>query len=387
MYRFTIASRSIEGWLLVIGVALLPVYVFDSGGIQPSHALLATFSVAVLCRKGVPSNSWAILLAAISVYSFFVESFYAVFDGSNSIINGVYFFYNFILSCAVYTYCRDYGMSILVPGILISCAIVLGSTVASGVSLYSGDAGRSTAVFNNPNQLGYFSVCLLSLGYLMYRNFIIRYFFAVAICFIALMLSIFSLSKAAMISNFLVIFIALKPALDPNKKSFRAKLYVSFFWLIFVAFLLIAAIYFYVTGLAGDFAFVQRLQGMFSEADSSLLERGYLAFLDANAWAFVFGLGDSQASNIVGHEVHSTLASVLNNYGIVGFLIFGSALLLWAIKLHSIYGFWGMACIAGPAMLYGMTHNGTRFTIFWILFSASMSTVSRNKIQNYNLLY
>ena len=82
-------------------------------------------------------------------------------------------------------------------------------------------------------------------------------------------------------------------------------------------------------------------------------------------------------ADIVGHEVHSTLGSVINNYGFLGLILFSAVLAIWAFRLWQSYGAVGMISIAGPAMLYGITHNGIRFTIFWLLFAASMA-MARN---------
>lgn len=145
------------------------------------------------------------------------------------------------------------------------------------------------------------------------------------------------------------------------------------FWISLVVFGLGFIVTYYLQGSFNDYLFVKRLQGMADESDSSLASRGYFGFLEGNTFQILLGLGAERVAEIVGHEVHSTLASVLNNYGVVGFLMFASALGVWALKLWRAYGFTGMACLTGPAMLYGITHNGTRFTAFWVLFAASMA--------------
>src|SRR5690606_1287440 len=95
--------------------------------------------------------------------------------------------------------------------------------------------GRAVGTFNNPNQLGYFSVCILSLAYLLYRDEYLSYFAAFVVFVIAIFLSITSLSKAAMIANFIVAFMVLKPArinkVDINK--FERAISILF-WLILV---------------------------------------------------------------------------------------------------------------------------------------------------------
>ena len=41
------------------------------------------------------------------------------------------------------------------------------------------------------------------------------------------------------------------------------------------------------------------------------------------------------------------------------------------------FGFIGIFLINLPPMLYGITHNGIRFTIFWILISLTLSQKNR----------
>jgi hypothetical protein len=88
-------------------------------------------------------------------------------------------------------------------------------------------------------------------------------------------------------------------------------------------------------------------------------------------------LGTHQILEIVGHEVHSTFGSVLNSYGFVGFLLFLSAIGAWMWQIYRAYGVTGVACMVGPALIYGISHNGIRFTIFWLLFATSLGMASR----------
>ena len=370
--KYIFGGGAFVSFLLILGIALLPVYTFSSGGIQPAHAILALFAITTLQARGIPLLSWVLFLAAISFYAFFIESFYSIIGiNYSSIINSIFLFYNFIVVVSVFSYCRNYGISALVPGIIVACIIAAISIVITATSFNSVYQERSTGLFNNPNQLGYFSVCILSLTYLLYRHGNFNFFFTIILFFFAIALSITSLSKAAMVANFFVIFLALKPVSATNKKFLGIRAF--FFWALLILFLLTTLYVFYAQGFFDDFRFVQRLQSITHEDDSSLESRGYFAFLEGSSLQIIFGLGGYNVADIVGHEVHSTLASIMNNYGIVGFLLFSGALVVWALKLWQAYGFIGMFCLTGPAMLYGITHNGTRFTLFWVLFGASMA--------------
>ena len=364
---------SLDAGLLFIAAAILPIYVFKSGGIQPAHAMFAVFAVLTLATRGIPTPAWSILLFALFAHSFIAETVHALANGeARFIINAVFFLYNFILVTAVYQYVSKNGLSTLVPGIIIAATIALTVVLMTGVSLREWtDNGRGTGTFNNPNQLGFFSVCLLSLVYLFYQSNNIGYWLALGFFAVATFLSVASLSKAAMVANFVVIILALKPASSRNS---------IFAWTIGMAIGVLILMRMFQDGRFDEYIFVDRLMAMSNESDSSLESRGYFAFLEGNAIELLFGLGEAQVREIVGHEVHSTFASVLNNYGVFGFLIFSGVIFIWIVRIWQHYGIVGCISIIGPPMLYGITHNGVRFTIFWLLFASSMAMVHRSKL-------
>lgn len=361
---------NVGSFLLAVSIGLLPVYTFSSGGLQPAHFLLILFSGFVFAGGSIICSTWSALLLAVFVHSFFVEAFYTMIGGDpRFLLNGVFFLYNLLISVAIYTHCKRYGISMVVSGTMVACIIGTGTVFLSGVDLRgTGNAGRATGAFNNPNQLGYFSACLLSLTYLAHTHRLIRFRFSAPMFASAVLLSIASLSKAAMIANFLVIFFIFKPNMSKSG---------LLIWGIGIAFSVSILVYLYHYGAFDQYLFFNRLANMASENDSSLESRGYFAIAQSNSFQMLLGLGGENVDNIVGHEVHSTLGSVLNNYGIFGFAIFSCTIGIWLHRLLKCYGASGMFCLAGPAMLYGITHNGTRFTIFWVLFAASMAMAER----------
>lgn len=377
-------AGSIDGFLLALGVALLPLYIFDSGGIQPAHLVLSVFSMMVFIGEGILWRWWLASLAAVSIYILFLESFYVIGGADlSSLMGSMFFFYNFFLSAAVYSYCRRNGISVLVPAVIIACMIAfLSVLLIDGSPEYI----RSTGSFNNPNQLGYFSVCILSLTYLLYRHNHIKYTTATGMFIVAILLSVSSLSKAAMISNFLVTVIALKPSNNEEASSNNSILS----WLLVVFIAVVTIVFLYIQGVFNEMIFVQRLQGILYENDSSLEARGYFALAEGSPLQVIFGLGEYRVIEIIGHEVHSTLGSILNNNGLIGFGLFLSILIVWVRTLWVAYGFLGMCCLVGPVMLYGIAHNGVRFTVFWVLLAASMAMASSikaaRKIKNKELL-
>src|SRR5690554_4814011 len=156
--------------LFFLGVALLPLYMFGSGGVQPAHMVFFLFVFFVFLSRGVVAENWTVLLLVLGGYTFAVESFYAISTGKpNDLINSIFIIYNLCVASAVYSYCSSFGFKTLVPGVIFSALLAVSSITIFSAVFESGGV-RSTGTFNNPNQLGYFSVCILSLTYLLHVN-------------------------------------------------------------------------------------------------------------------------------------------------------------------------------------------------------------------------
>jgi len=359
----------LEGMITFIGTALIPVYVFRNGGIQPAHAVFAVFICYSIFRYGLSTDLMAQTFGLFVSYVMAVEVF-SVIIGQNPryLMSAIFFVYNFFLFNAIYLYVRKNGAASISTGVIIAGLVALISVIINGVDLKELVDGRPIGSFNNPNQLGYFSVCLLSMTYLFYQHRYLRYRTSVILFGVSLFLSIVSLSKAAILANFGVVFLAVTPRLRPSTI------------VIWVAILVGALMYFIhllSSGTFDDYLFYRRLLQFSIEGDSSLEARGYFTFLQGNPLQILFGMGSGNIIEIFGREVHSTFASVLNAYGALGLLGFLVMITIWTANLWRSYGFVGVSCIAGPAMLYGITHNGTRFTIFWLLVASSLAMSQR----------
>ena len=91
--------------------------------------------------------------------------------------------------------------------------------------------------------------------------------------------------------HFIVIFLAL----TPGRVGFHARnnflsIGAGFIWALLIVAGVVILIMFYMQGSFDEFRFVQRLQGMAQESDSSLEARGYFVFLEGSTLQIVFGL-------------------------------------------------------------------------------------------------
>lgn len=360
-------KEKMYGVLLFLSFSTTSMYFFDSGGAQIVHLLLfLIFSLFItLNRFRIDIISGCLLF--IFSYSLLNESLVAISSGFyEDIIFPIYCLFNVLVYISISRLSNQNLLPYMVYGHLLSIIIAIISVVISGASLVASHdvSYRAIGLFNNPNQLGYYSVCSFSMIYVFYRLNKLKLLAAVFFSFLCILLTFYSLSKAAILS---IIPIALF-ALVYNKKIF----FIS-------SLLVILSIPFIANNLAknpsvyADIKVVTRIVNMGNENDSGIASRGYYAFMDGSSLEIIFGQGYRAIRNIVGHEVHSSFASLLNYYGILPFISFILLNLYWYYFLNKNFGFRGSVIIFTPPFLYGLTHNGLRFSIFWMLIAVSMA--------------
>lgn len=361
--------------VLGIGLALTPVYIFDSGGMQITHLFFAILMFLVIIKEKIKVPKLSLLVLLFFLYSVMVELIYGIINSSViQLINPIYILYNFLLLTTVSAVVEKYGMSSVKFGLIIAVTIATVSVLATGIDLTNlNGEGRPAGTFNNPNQLGYFSTCIISISYLLHHHKYNNYLETQILVLSAFVLSILSLSKAAMLANTLVLIFLFSPK---NLKMLGFFIFLAFPCICYIIYLLLN------NGTLEDYLFYQRIFNMMDEGDSSLSERGYFAFLNGNPFQMLFGLGEENVKKFVGHEVHSTFGSVLNNYGFIGITIFVVVYCYWIRILFLAYGWLIAILIMAAPTLYGITHNGLRFTIFWLLialsYSAAKSTIAEH---------
>lgn len=236
-------------------------------------------------------------------------------------------------------------------------SLVNTSTSFEGISHLTNEGVRYRAIgtFNNPNQLGYFSVCIAGIACYLFLIDKIKFAeFLILITFILLM-AIASLSKAAMVS---VLFYSL---------IFVDKKFYKFLILMFGILSLLLMVFFQFFDIA-DVKFVNRLLQIGTGGDDNFIGRGYAPLLNPDL-RLLYGWGSGYSELQINHEVHSTLGNLLISYGLTGFTLFLSLLAFVFLRLKMIFGLTVAAGLMLPTMLYGLTHNGLRFAIFWVFLS------------------
>lgn len=353
-----------------IAVALLPVYLWSSGGLQISHYLLAGYCFSYILFNGFGFSAPDKVLFFLWAFAFVRESFSVVMGAEiRALLPVAHIFFSFVVFNAM----RRAFVSAISVRFFIFClclagALAVAGVLAMGYSLKVDDeGGRAVGTFNNPNQLGYFSVCFFA--FIFYFRLIgyLSTFWLLLFLPVAFFLAIASLSKAAMI--------AIGAAAIFGGFSLSRNKFAILFGSIVLASLVILAFSLYASGYFDGYTFIRRLEGIGSSNDDNLEGRGYYLILTAGVLELFFGFGLLSVIKNVGHEVHSTIFSFVSNYGLIGGSAFLVFLFMWMRRVYAATGLNGLVLVVMPVMLYGITHNGSRFSIFWLLLGFSFATL------------
>ena len=237
---------------------------------------------------------------------------------------------------------------------------------------------RMVSSFNNPNQLGYFA--LMSASILIFASYKIQLkpkLLLLGIVF-ALILVFASLSKAAIISY---IGLALFFLFSRNKnKKFKRNFTISVLLLV-----LIFSIAYNTTSVIKHNQLISSVQSRIAKIghdSDDTIEGRYYHRIYAYPQYWLFGAGEGMYSRFNSRvELHSTLGNIQVSYGMIGTILFIILILLALKKDH--YRSWYILFFI---MMYGLTHNGIRNSLLWILLaliSCNSSSIRNKKVSKH----
>jgi hypothetical protein len=213
--------------------------------------------------------------------------------------------------------------------------------------------------------MAYFAVCIGAIALTLYLARLINIPTAVLLLAAGLVLILAALSKAGLIAFTLILF------------AFSILSTKRVHWIIGSFALTIIPVclaYIINAGYFEQAYALQRLHSIGADSDDTLYQRGYLMFQYFDTLGEIFfGLGNDKVQHILTHEVHSTLMYNLVNYSFIGFMLYAGFLIIWVKNLVERFSITAMIGIAGAPMLYGLAHNGTRFTLFYVLIAFGLS--------------
>lgn len=370
--------------LLFLAIATLPLYLWDSGFPQVSHILLG---FAILLQSIMRGNRFNLSPASKILLVLFFAS--ALIDLSRSLFLGydpidlagpVYVLFSAV-SLSFFSIKSGTCPTIIVNAFLLSLAIATIGLLIGGVSLSidtsSEVAYRSIGTFNNPNQLGYYGACALSIAFILYWQRII----SPLVCFAMILLSVFlviaSLSKAASISSIAAV-VAFTVNLFPG---FFAKIVLkpkAMHCIVLISLLGFATYYFFAGGGLPlvdleNLKIFDRLSSIGSQNDDSLDGRGYWIIWNSGVFELLFGYGLSGVRALIGHELHSTFFSFFANYGLLVGSLYVCMFFAAYCKSVKTLGHIRSIISYAPILLYGITHNGSRFTVLYLFIALAIS--------------
>lgn len=361
---------------------LKPFYFWGSGLPQISDLVLLFLMIVFFIKKrfrinfNVGAKKFIIAGLLFVSYVVLVNLVWALILSSSNrfLINSVYYIYNFFVSLLViilFTEYKENLYKITYKAIIVSVFIQILMYVISGG--FSG--GRMAGGFNNPNQLGYYSLLVMSILIFLSNRINVKVKWFILAIFSSLLLAFASLSKASIISSFGLIFFFILT--NNNNRKFKWKVIT-----ICVLILLVLTYVYQTTNIIQENQLLQSVQQRINiigkDSDDSLESRGYNRITEyPEYWIFGSGEGELSRFESTGMEFHSTLGNIQVSYGIIGLLLFLRILYL-SLKNDSFRSWYIIVFI----MIYGLTHNGIRNTMLWILLSLLLTEASPRKSKN-----
>jgi hypothetical protein len=388
----TARGISLADSILLLSIASLPLYLWSSGLPQISHLLLlaaALFQVFVQ-RKTFSLSIQAKVLLSLFVLGLCLDVVRAVLVGGvddKHLLVSVYLLFS-VVAFAAYSRLVLLHPRLAAIAFLMALLLAVIGVFVGGVSLVSSvdsdSAYRSAGSFNNPNQLGYFGVCALSLVFMFSWAGILPSLISFLAVAASLFLVVSSLSKAAIISSLVAIIIftfdfarTFLIKIFSDTRSWLAAIVV-----LFLILLLSALGILHVPSMnIEDFKLYDRLASIGADNDDSLDARGYWLLTSFGLSELLFGYGASNVNILLGHELHSTFGSFFANYGLFGGLLYIFFFAICFYRCEKNIGMTRSLVCYLPVVLYGITHNGSRFSVLYLFVAASVSLFSARRLR------
>jgi hypothetical protein len=370
------------GALIIAVLALIPAYILPSGGFQIIDFPLASIIlITIISTKKfsinmnqvyylIPLVSWA---AVIDLSYLVLNNDISYLFGLAPVIYAPFIIYTFTI---IYLrILRNNQISYIYLGLILSIVV---SLTVKGVS----EKGRAVLSFNDPNQLGYFAVILLSYIILLIRfkdirnvNNLAYYCIDGLIILFAHYFMLLSVSRSTM-AGILVLDVCLL------KNIWKLKVFFPVILFVIISSLMI-------NFFSPDFIqkrFATR-PGAFAEQgmDQQFKERAlsplnYLTGLQILVGRGQGGFGPKEKGMLAFNRVngytgesHNAFLEMLRGYGLIGLVLFlywlGRA--IWASRiLHDALWVWG------SLLIFNMGIYGLRWRGFWILLGLLFALVS-----------
>ncbi len=356
----TTSSSNVVFIFVMVYLLTCWVYVSPSGSPQPADfaMVLAIAGGILFARMRFPKSTWYILLPLIGFvyYVVLISTLRTLETGDMEPLKHARYYVFNLLVVIVLSFLVTNKRN-LINAVMVTLCISVIILFVLQITLFNFSASRQRLLFNNPNQLAYFGILCASifgvciarcvgsrkistLGFLISTWYVLISLSLSALTALGLLVTIVLLQLGAIrvlligAGTVLALTISLQVA-DPGDS--RIVTYMHDSW---------------------DNRFGRVEEKLEDEA-----ARGYPRLVEFPEY-LIFGAGEGARWRFgTGQiEIHSSWATILFSYGIPGTLLFGT--FIWI--LYKNIGF-GLAVYILPAAGYSITHQGLRFTLFWIL--------------------
>lgn len=355
--------RNIDIFFLIASIVLKPINLFPSGMPQiADFTLMFGMFIYIIRYRGltyidrfISRHLIAILL--ILYYQITVNlSWYLIMDSTVFLRKTFYYIYNIFVYLYIIDIYLRHGEVCLKTNIAKAC--LYSSIVAElGVLTVSGQALRKVGFFNNPNQLGYYSLVIAAYAF----TFIEKRSERNTVIILSIIMLIQSGSKASFIGY--AVFIILYESYNSDKDNNFIRKLLSIMVIILSLYLVLYSDVPYFR----DNVEIQNMRNRLNatESDDNLWAgRGYNRITEVGKH-FLWGMGEGgyeRFTTMDGVETHSAFANVYVSYGLIG-LISYAYILYSSIRKEPI----GSLAILSGILVYNISHNGVRNTLVWIL--------------------
>lgn len=370
-----IKNRFNEEIILILYFTLKPLYLFSSGLPQISDMFLIAAALGLLLKERgrirIPYAymQWVTIFLVTLVFQALVQSVWWVKTKDNRmLLYAAYYLFNFIASIVCIYIGNAVGTERLKYALCKGCffSIIVAAIGIVTQNRYHGI--RSVGFFNNPNQLGYYALLVLTV--IAFFPKVLPKWQNIIILVVSVWANLLSLSKASIVglAGLAICYVIW----GSNNKTIRkivtevlllTVLFGAIYWLLYSNSRII-------TGNAILSFLRRRLLRISLENDSTLGNgRGYNRVWELG-YHFLWGKGEGaydRFNTLTGLEVHSTFFNTLVSYGLFGFVAY--FFLMVKPLQHQGNTVHNLACFSG-LFLYFFTHNGIRNTLLWILLSA-----------------
>jgi len=343
---------------LFIYILTYPIYIWSSGIPQIGDFIGIILIILVLLQvKKIKLNRIMIISLILLFYITIVNLVWGIIlnEHINSFMSSSWYIYNIFIMFIFIIVIQNYSKTLDVIKYAVITTIIIQFTI---VMIVPNPNFRAIGTFNNPNQLAYFILLYLILFYLLNKIKPVNNFIFWSITFAGVIITLYSLSKATIISVSILVLIEI---LIRIKKESKIKLIIILIIISTIGIKYEANIESFINENQMYQNVKERMLSIGTRADDNPAGRGYDRIYNQPEY-LILGAGEVAVERFDSFdaEIHSTIGNILFSYGIIGLMIF-LILILNVIKNNKLTTYYLLI----PIILYSLTHNGIRSPIFW----------------------